>query len=165
MAENLFTPDRIRTRSGIYIDPFNPKLEEIDIEDIAHSLSMIPRFGGHTFRHYSVAQHSIWVSTHCSPENALEGLIHDATEAYLIDIPTPIKYRLPDYKSLEEIMMKAVYEKYGLQYPVHQEVKHWDRAALEYEWHNCVLEDKAKCLSPEDAKSLFLNTFYQLYKK
>jgi len=90
--ENLFTPNCIRTFTGKYVNVFEPTLEMICIEDIAHALSMQCRFGGHLPYFYSVAQHSIncsfLVDTPCLK---LEVLMHDASEAYLLGIPSPIK--------------------------------------------------------------------------
>lgn len=69
----------------------DPKPEDIDIYTIAHCLARECRWGNQLRHHYSVADHSVRVSYECNPEDALWGLLHDASEAYLIDIPTPIK--------------------------------------------------------------------------
>ena len=84
-------PSAIVTYTGRVIEPLNPDPAEIDILDIAHALSNQCRFTGHTHTYYSVAQHSVLVSRHCAPEDALWGLLHDASEAYLADIPRPVK--------------------------------------------------------------------------
>ena len=70
--------------------PLEPDLELIDIEDIAISLSLICRYIGKTRSHYSVAEHSVYISQIVSPENALWGLMHDAAEAFVGDMPYPI---------------------------------------------------------------------------
>ena len=83
---------------------------------MAHSLSQICRFLGHTDGFYSVAQHSVLVSEHVPHEDALWGLLHDASEAYLCDLPAPIK-RDPEmsiYRIAEDRLMLAVCERYGL---------------------------------------------------
>lgn len=137
--ENLYTPGKIRLHSGRYMDPFDPKPEDICIEDIAHGLSHQCRFGGHTQNFLSVAQHSIGVALLVSAEHKLAGLLHDASEAYLGDIPTPIKKRLPEYMEAEDRLMRIIADKFGFQYPLHQAVKEADRQALELEWKKCVL--------------------------
>ncbi len=93
---------KIRTVSGVYLDLLDPKVEDIKITDIAHALANICRFGGHPREFYSVAQHSVRVSYLVDEEYALEALLHDATEAYLGDVITPLKNILPEYRRLEE---------------------------------------------------------------
>src|ERR1035441_1601867 len=80
----------ITTFSGVRFWPLIPNPADIRIEDIAHALSNQCRFGGHTREFYSVAEHSVRVSQLCTPENALWGLLHDASEAYLSDVTAPI---------------------------------------------------------------------------
>lgn len=116
----------LETMTGIR---FNPKYPEFDIEDIAHGLSNICRFGGQSQEFYSVAEHSIIVS-HLTDGNPLEGLLHDASEAYLMDIPSPIKATLPDYKRLEGYIQKMLCQEYGIQYPFSEETHLADRQAL-----------------------------------
>lgn len=94
--------------------PAEPRVEDIDIEDIAHALSMQCRFAGHTRRFYSVAEHSVHVSRHCPQELRLWGLMHDATEAYLVDVPRPIKPMLKGYVEIENNLMQFVIKKFGL---------------------------------------------------
>jgi hypothetical protein len=99
----------------IYID--RPDPAAVDIEDIARALSRICRFGGHLrdeVDHYSVAQHSVWVSRICQPDHALLGLLHDAAEAYLGDMIRPLKKLLPAYKQLEQSWEGAIGERFGL---------------------------------------------------
>lgn len=84
----------IRTYTGGKFHPFAPKPDEVSILDIAHSLSQQCRFSGHTRKFYSVAQHSVLVARHLTfraTNFLLAALLHDAPEAYLVDLPTPIK--------------------------------------------------------------------------
>jgi hypothetical protein len=71
-----------------------------DVESIAFALAHINRFTGHAGA-YSVAQHSVLVAQQLPPELKLAGLLHDATEAYLTDLSSPLKAMLPEYKKIE----------------------------------------------------------------
>ena len=87
---------RIQTVSGLYVDPLNLRVEDVRLEDIAHALSNQCRFSGHTRAFYSVAEHSVRVAgllqeQGCPIEVVLHGLLHDASEAYLTDMPRPLK--------------------------------------------------------------------------
>lgn len=117
--ENLYTPDCIRTFTGIYVNVFEPTEEMICIEDIAHALSNQCRFGGHLPVFYSVAQHSIIMSDKMHESHKLAALLHDASEAYLLDIPRPIKKGLSNYKEIEDKLMTAIAAKFGFEYPLH----------------------------------------------
>ena len=109
----------IETFTGALFDPFNPDSELIRIEDIAHALSNLCRFAGHSTQFYSVAQHSINCYKLVPREHALSALLHDATEAYMVDMPTPIKNRLPKYMEKEDALMEVIYKKFNLEYPMH----------------------------------------------
>lgn len=104
----------ILCNSGTRFDLINPAIEDIKIQDIAMSLSRICRYGGHCDNFYSVAQHSILVSRIVPPHLALEGLLHDAAEAYVGDIVAPLKQFLPDYKLIEKNIEKVIALKYNL---------------------------------------------------
>ena len=123
----LYTERTILTFKGHYIDVFDPNPDHIDIEDIAHSLSLQPRWGGHTKEFYSVAAHSIMVCDELPVEYKLEGLLHDATEAYLCDIPKPIKRLLPDYVNLEKSLDLAIRMKFKLPLVSSKEIKVADK--------------------------------------
>jgi len=128
--------DWIQTFSGVEFYPLDPRPDEIRIEDIAHALSMQCRYSGHVRRFYSVAEHSIRVADMCHPDHALWGLLHDASEAYLVDLPGPLKHhsdigRL--YREAEEKLMKAVCERFGLAWPVPEPVARVDKAMLWFE--------------------------------
>jgi hypothetical protein len=159
--ENLYTPGKIRLqKSGKYFDPFNPVIDDIHIEDIAHSLSLQCRFAGHTTEHYSVAEHCINVCRRMPLGLNLTGLLHDASEAYLIDLPSPIKAVLPEYKSAEERLLQMIAERFGLQYPFCDELKAADKAELEWEWENVVLKrNSVPPMAPQRAYFSFMTTF------
>ncbi len=160
--ENLYAGRLIRTYSGIYFDVFDPNPDHINIEDIAHSLSLLCRFAGHIRSFHSVAEHSLWVAHKVSPQNALSALLHDASEAYLIDLPSPIKKEMPQYLEIENNLMQVISEKLGFQYPFPEDIKFADKAALEYEWENKVLKDSHISLTPQEAKQCFLDLYYKL---
>lgn len=156
----------IRTNSGLFINVFEPTKDVISIEDIAHALASIPRFGGHLNRHYSVAQHSVMCMMKlASLEDKKAALMHDASEAYLGDIPTPIKARLPEYKECEHNLMLMIADKFGFQYPLNEAVKEVDARMLQIEWETLVLEDSKDfdCWDHATAKQLFLRVYHELF--
>lgn len=161
VIENLYTPDCIRTFSGKYINVFNPTMEMICIEDIAHALSMQCRFGGHLPQFYSVAQHSSYCCTLALPEDKLAALLHDASEAYLLDIPRPIKNRLENYKGIEHSLMIVISEKFGFEYPMNKNVKEVDEQMLQIEWDSLMLRKNSAIepFLPHRAKEFFMNQF------
>ena len=118
--------DWIETYTGKQFYPLEPDIDLIDIEDIAHALSNICRFTGHCEEFYSVAQHSVIVCAHCTPENALAGLLHDAAEAYICDIAKPIKPFITNYKQMEEKLLRVIFEKFQVPYPYPDEIKKID---------------------------------------
>lgn len=122
--------DWMQTYTGLRFWPLDPRVEDISLNDIAHSLSMQCRYGGHSLRFYSVAEHSVLVAQACSIENALWGLLHDASEAYLVDVPRPLKRSLPGYKEAEDRVMRCVAEKFNLSWPMPDEVKMIDERIL-----------------------------------
>lgn len=91
-------PHSVETRSGWFVDLTDPDPADISLIDIAHNLSHICRFGGACNRFYSVAEHAVLVSRllGSDPVRGLVGLHHDDAEAYLGDIPRPLKSLLGD---------------------------------------------------------------------
>lgn len=111
--------DWLQTYTGRQFYPRSPEAIDVDPEDVAHSLSLQCRFGGHVDRFYSVAEHCVlmsrWVLNETGDRNlALWALLHDATEAYVVDVPRPVKRMLRDYAPLERRVMGAVAERFGL---------------------------------------------------
>ncbi|MEM7765229.1 MAG: hypothetical protein AAF290_14275, partial [Pseudomonadota bacterium] len=104
----------ISTYSGqrFYIE--DPNVQDIPIFDIAHALSMKCRFNGHTKTFYSVAEHSVYVSEYVPAEDALWGLLHDISEAFLPDVPRPVKPFISGFKSLERKIMGSAIDTFGL---------------------------------------------------
>lgn len=119
----------IITYTGLKFYHLNPHPDMVRIEDIAHSESQLCRWTGHTKFFYSVAQHSVLGSYLCPPEYAFEFLLHDSSEAYLGDMNRPLKHFTaagPAYLEIEEKVERVIYKKFGLLYPMSQEIKKWD---------------------------------------
>lgn len=167
-SENLYTPDCIRTYTGLYMNVFAPTTEMICIEDIAHSLSNQCRFAGHLPYFYSVAQHSVACSRRLLSHKllALQALFHDASEAYLMDIPSPIKKRLSSYIALENNLMKLIARKFEFDYPLYDRVKEIDELELEFEWNYIMLRTptslKIEYWDPELAKAQFISQYHYI---
>lgn len=128
----MTSPTAIQTFTGVFFDPISPDPKLIRIEDIAHALSLQCRFSGHTSRHYSVAEHSLRVAWLCPEELRLEGLLHDASEAYLVDLPSPMKRSayLQGYRDLEANVELAIAGKFNLRYTWIEPIKHADNLML-----------------------------------
>lgn len=112
----------IKTFTGkkYYYD--NPTPDMIDIADIAHALSNQCRFAGQCTSFYSVAQHSTlcakWVfETTYDKEAAKYALLHDASEAYCVDVPRPLKYKLGNYRMYEDLCQTAIHQKFDMRIP------------------------------------------------
>jgi hypothetical protein len=105
----------VTTVSGKRFHILDPLQESIDIEDIAHSLSMISRWNGHTVNGpYSVAEHCVYVSyLVCNDTLALYALLHDAGEAYTSDIPTPVKKCSQEFMDIERQIQKEIFRKFA----------------------------------------------------
>ncbi len=102
------------TASGVAFDLASPRPQDVVAEDVAHALSRLCRFGGHARTHYSVAQHSVLVSTLVPPALALAGLLHDAAEAYVGDVVSPVKRLLADFAQVEARVLSAVAQRFAV---------------------------------------------------
>jgi hypothetical protein len=102
----------------------------VQIDDIAHALANICRYGGHCREFYSVAQHCVLASYIVPKQDALWALMHDAAEAYVGDIPRPLKELLPDFRVIEKRVEREIWELFGLQGEMPPSVKHADLVML-----------------------------------
>lgn len=118
--------DWIQTFTGRQFWPLDPRADEVDIRDIAHSLSLQCRYNGHCNRFYSVAEHSVLVCWAASPAVKLTALLHDAAEAYLCDLPRPVKHSVTGYKEAEQVVERVIAERFGLEFPFPDEVHSLD---------------------------------------
>jgi len=172
--------DWIATYTGIRFYPMDPRPEEINIQDIAHSLARTCRFNGHGNSFYSVAQHCCIVSQNVGARDKLWGLLHDAAEAYIGDMVRPIKNQ-PEFsffRELENAIMEAVVEKFDLyskEMPL--DVQSADLIALRTEARDLGLYAPDWSISdikpygfhisplgPSQSEVLFLNHFHQIRK-
>jgi hypothetical protein len=169
VTDGLFTPNSIMTESGLFFNYLEMEEDTIIIEDIAHALSLIPRWMGHTPGLYSVAQHSCWCCDKVTKDSVkLQALMHDASEAYMGDVPSPLKALLPNYQRLEDLLQKKIAYKFNFDYPYDPDVKTTDRSALVYEWGSFKVDGSMfqgfDFWNPAKAKREFLKRFNKLKK-
>jgi len=153
-----------QTHTGRRFFPMAPEVRDVELADIAHALARICRFGGHTRGFYSVAQHSVLVSQVVEQECfaaqssvmtrslltdpprwkqvALQGLFHDAAEAYLGDMIRPLKVAMPDYKSAELALERVIAQRFGLVFPFDPLVKHADDILLATERRDLLAHER-----------------------
>lgn len=166
----------LSTATGHLIDLLSMTADDVKLMDIAHSLSQQCRFAGHTKQFYSVAQHSVRVALALPRNLQLVGLLHDATEAYVVDLPRPIKQMLPDYRLLEDRVWAVISMKYGLPPELPAEVKRADERALAAEFREVMtfqppadwfpgihpLPPACRAWGPEEARDAYLALFTEL---
>lgn len=172
--------DFMQTYTGRKFWPMDPRADEVDIRDIAHSLAMQCRYAGHCKRFYSVAEHSTliarWLVGRHGAEVALWGLLHDASEAYLVDVPRPVKPYLTGYKDAESMVMRRVCDRFGLPHEMPAAVHAADDRILADELVNMVRMDwhtdhdsplgvPLMYWSPADAEAEFMATFDALWEQ
>ncbi len=155
----------IATFTGVEFFPLAPRYEDIYVADLAHALANTCRYNGHTFKHYSVAQHCVLVSKfletiepeHITPglherlqhpegrpvwdpiEVQKWGLLHDASEAYVSDICAPIKPFIQGYEAIEDQLLQAVAQRFSLPWPFPDVVKYADKAIFRSEVESSVI--------------------------
>jgi hypothetical protein len=161
----------------------SPRPEDVDLADVAHSLSMQCRFNGHCRDFYSVAQHSVLVSRLVRPELALHGLL-DAAEAYVGDLVRPIKqtfrtWNVVAFDALESLAELAIFAQFGVRPPdgdEAEEIKRADLVALSTErrdllkpglvWRTTTTHPPApetiRPMPPLEAEALFLARWVEL---
>lgn len=156
----------IQVLSGGRFDLLDPRPEDVNLTDIAHALAQLCRFTGHCRPFYSVGQHCLMVSRLVPPELALQGLLHDAAEAYVGDVSRPLKNVLDEVapgvlKEIETRVEQAIFTRFDVAWPMDPAVKLADNVALATEkrdvmrggtepWHNMPdpLPDPIVALSP-----------------
>jgi hypothetical protein len=173
----------LQTVSGRWVNPFDPDPDQLDAGDIARALANQCRFGGHSRVFYSVAQHSVIVSRLVEErggdvEEVFAALMHDASEAYLGDMPHPLNHRSPlgaAFRETEAPLEQAIRDRFGIK-PGVAEIKHADRALLATErrafsaetWHWPELEGvepldlELSAWSPEQAADEFAERYAEL---
>ncbi len=168
----------IQTYSGGIFYPLSPRKEDVFLEDIAHALSLMCRFGGHCKEFYSVAQHSVILSRQVPEEDALQGLLHDASEAYFADICRPVKNGLVGIKSIETLLQDTIMEKFHLPLELSKEVKEADTRMLATEHRDLMIKgpnwNSLRDIEPylfgiipvdwKRANVMFLERYYEIMK-
>lgn len=167
---NFSAPDCIRTFTGKEVNIFNPKKEMFCIEDVAWSLSKEQRFGNMLPKSYSVAQHCIICSELVPEENKLTALLHDITESYIRDFPTPIKKhkKLSGYMEVEDNLMKFLSGVFGFQYPLPPRVVEVDAFMAKREWNALMLGNEPfnyVIMNQQTINSRFLKLYKELSKR
>ena len=174
----------IKTFTGRKFDYVNPTVDQVDPLDIAHGLSHLCRFGGQVKTFYSVAQHSVLCAQvakeqYNDPVLAMYALMHDASEAYCIDVPRPLKKLLANYADIESKVQDKILEKIGLKESskYYEQVKEIDNRMLVTEANALLTGGSAGFTDPiakpydimvvpwnsESAKRRFLLTFAKLF--
>lgn len=172
----------MQTYTGRRFWPLDPRASEIKIEDIAHGLAMTCRYGGHSRRFYSVAEHALIVSEHVEPRYALHGLLHDSAEAYVGDMVRPLKHQpeMGEFRRAEALIEAQVAKRFGLKWTEDacEQVKEIDDRILVDEIHALMrkprlymggslgqlkkLDARILGLSPDVAERVFLDRFKEL---
>jgi hypothetical protein len=182
ISKHAVLPPVVAMVSGKTFNLIHPEESEFDIEDVAHHLSMICRFNGGTTQFYSVAQHSVLVSHLVPPYLELSALLHDVAEAYLGDCTTPFKQLLSEYKQIENNILQNIFNRLGLDFPLHSEIKRADIRARATEVRDLTLpalnrktwdhlkgvsasEHQIFAMEPQEAKQAFLDRYFEIQAK
>lgn len=163
--------------SGATFDFRDPRSSDFTIEDIAHGLSHICRYAGQCRAFYSVAEHSVYVSG-LAAGSERHGLLHDAAEAFIGDVPSPIKQGLSEYRAIEREIQHVIFARFGIPSDMPDAVKIAEKAVLAAEQRQIMpqgTDDWARLsgikyadivvahLSPPEAKHVFLQRFNSLF--
>lgn len=172
--------DWMLMNSGCRYWPLDPRPGDFDIKDIAHGLAHTCRWGGQVDQFYSVAEHSVLVSRYVRRELRMNALMHDAAEAFVGDIPRPLKRILgANYKLIEDRTHEAIAIQYGITKEMHPQVKEIDNRITVDERQQLFANNDddlpwmfsssvglgveiTNPLPPALAKKLFLETYYRL---
>lgn len=155
--------------SGRYVNPLDVAPDDIDILDIAHHLSLICRYTGGVPWHYSVAQHSVLVSEYLmKPEERLAGLLHDAAEAYMNDMASPVKHdeRFKFFCERDAALTATIFERFNLDPALIHKTKPFDDLMFEREsatfFGDLTGPKRITSMSPAQARQEFMNVFREL---
>lgn len=174
------TKSSISTVSGRFFDILRPNDYAFDIEEIATALSNICRYTGHVECFYSVAEHSVLVSRLVPCKLALAGLLHDASEAFVGDVSSPLKKLLPEYQKIEDSVQEAIAKQFRLPYPFPKEIHEADKRMYWNErqtvapgpkdtlWHTefrAARKVNATGMTPIMAKRMFLARYKEIVKR
>ena len=173
----MITTAYVSTFLGNRFYPLEPRIDQVAIEDIAHGLAYQCRFNGQTQEFYSVAQHSLVVSSLVPTDLRLAALLHDAAEAYLGDMVKPLKVLLPAFASIEEQVTAIIAEAFDVDFSDYAPIKRADLIALATEKRDLMphsaerwayldnirpLPERIVTMSPAQAKQEFLQQFAHL---
>jgi 5'-deoxynucleotidase YfbR-like HD superfamily hydrolase len=160
--------------------PLDPRVEDVDVRDIAHALAHQCRYNGHSACFYSVAEHSVLLADRFSADRymARYALLHDAAEAYLGDIIRPLKPFLPGFAEVEQKVERVIFDRFGLVDALPLEVKLADTRILMDERNALFDPEEAErlgwrtgqalgvtllLLGPDEAEAMFLDRFGALF--
>lgn len=166
----------IVTYTGKQFWPLNPRIEDLDIVDIAHALSNMCRFTGHCRSFYSVAQHSVIAAYHAPVWLELSMLLHDASEAYMCDLSRPVKYApgLEGYRTAEHRLQSLIGQRFGVSFddPLVKQIddrmlmtERRDLMTFSHEWsskHLPPFDNIIEPWAPAVAEKAFLRLAYEL---
>lgn len=173
----MVTTPYVSTFSGNRFYPLEPRIDHIAIEDIAHGLAYQCRFNGQTHEFYSVAQHSLIVSSLAPTDLRLAALLHDAAEAYLGDMVKPLKVLLPEFAAIEDQVSAMIATAFGIDFSDYGPIKRADLIALATEKRDLMphsverwayldgiraLPGRIVTMNPGQAKQAFLDEFARL---
>lgn len=173
----MVTTPYVSTFSGNRFYPLEPRIDCVSIEDIAHGLAYQCRFNGQTHEFYSVAQHSLIVSSLAPTDLRLAALLHDAAEAYLGDMVKPLKVLLPEFAAIEDQVSAIIGAAFGIDFSDYAPIKRADLIALATEKRDLMphsaerwayldgirpLPQPIITMSPGEAKRAFLDEFARL---